>query len=937
MGSTCSQEREPERLDIYDKQRLWTTYSLANRNDRDLGLVDSDELWPGVLGFDREVIRLDRGCCACNGDADQTYGIPDVRVLEDDEDGPEPDPEKPTVTLRGAHDDMWFDDRYDGLNRFHSRNMERVQGRSHRALQEQGRRLRVELLSSRVPTAAIDEAGHTAAVDAYNKKHGITPTHSGANSSGDDSGEEGLSAAQLLERRAARAAARAAKAATAAAAEGVEGQPAEGEGEGGEPVEQKDADSDGGISPDEEDSPDELVETLVGRVGGNSLDSGSEKEEDPADVAAGGGNPRTRYRVMMGMLNGMSESQARAYDLELRKAEREARVAQRRALAASLGMTEEQVVALASEVRERERAEQRARLLDERAARRAAREEVRLAKQALREVHARAVAERRIAQALTDERERAEKEAADHAAAMERLHRVAAGLEGPPAVARETYDFAHIKFGVLTQEEIVRTELAEAAQTEEDRAEDERRQLRAERRAQRLGLSAEKLAEYLAEEREKLLQEREDRRNAAAAEGGRPLPPPPRRAANVTPIVAATLGVSHERIGSRSYETSAEGRARVAHRRASTSELAEGEAEGATGSARPNKPVSQAAVAAVVEATVEADAYEAGQRRREAAETAAIAALPAVLPEAAAAAAAETHVQVAPKGRIDPAKEVIEDGVRLINENELRWWEEKMLSKLSPDWSSFAKDKGKFRMSKAKISALELADSPNSGLQCFMGEVFIPEATPLQVFSSLYDLEERMSWDAGYVKNQVTHVFGGHPFANEIWFTRNDIPMVKSRDFIMVRAHALYRDLECLLRHRLRKQDMPDDAAAQCIFPASYDSGEARSREGEIEALSYVYRSVEHASVPEDKETLRAWSQGSSLIIKTPVPQNLGVGAVPPDDSLAMGREGCLVYFVSATDPKGSIPSFLVNTAGVSGIKDWVNKFIAHHAKKQSK
>ena len=50
-------------------------------------------------------------------------------------------------------------------------------------------------------------------------------------------------------------------------------------------------------------------------------------------------------------------------------AERAARRAQRRALAASLGMTEAQVAALAAEVRERERAEKRSRLVAERAAR----------------------------------------------------------------------------------------------------------------------------------------------------------------------------------------------------------------------------------------------------------------------------------------------------------------------------------------------------------------------------------------------------------------------------------------------------------------------------------------------------------------------------------------------------------------------------------------
>lgn len=1024
MGATCSQERPVEKVNMYDKQRMWTTYSLVNRDERELDSNQSHEFWPGVLGFDREVIRLDRGCCA-DDSLDQTYGIPDVRVLEDDDDPeptagskdkddnrPKPKPAelKPTVTLRGAHDDIWFDDIYDATNKLAtSRDFVALNEKETEQLQ----RMREERpafsrltkhdssLSNSNPdaNAAITDSASDASAAASATSASAETTDAASPDDTDDLEGGGLSTAALLAKHGPLSLG------GGTGEGGAEGETGDGPASGDTPTPlptytprtreamqkeaEAEAESDGGISPDEEDSPAELIDELLGNADSDESASDDDNEAKHADDngedhGEGEGvdrekaqkaaaeraeraerrrqrrarDPRTQYRIMMAMLNGMSRDQAAAYDRELRVAERAARKAQRKALAASLGMTEEQVVALAAEVRDRERAEKLARLQAERAARRAAREEVKLAKQTLREAHHKAWEEKQIARALAAERARQEAEAEEHRAAMERLARVAAGLDGPAAVARETYDFSHIKFGILTEEEKIRNELKEEAQTEEEKAEEERRHLRALRRARRLGLTGEALQAYLAREKAKADEERRARRDAIAAGGADAA-----AAAAAAEAAEASDGAGKVRRpgtrlppGFRMPEAEADALAQI--RVAAASAQARKDA-GVTGDededfrddehahgpshshgddhvAPPGgaSTASAAAISAVVAAETEALSYEAAQQQRAATEAAALAKLH--LPPVAQGDEGTTHLQVAPKGRVDPAKEVIEEGVRLINENELRWWEEKLLSKLSSDWSSFSKEKGKFRMFKAKISALDLANAPQSGLQAFISEIFIPHSTPMQVFHSLYDLDARKSWDLGYLKNEVTHEFQGHPFHNEVWFTRNEVPMIKSRDFLCIRAYTMYRDLRTLFKHRLAKTDMSDAEAAKCIIPARYESREALRADaaGEIAAISYMYRSIDHHSVPENKDTLRAWSQGAAFIYRVPAPTDgLGEGLNPPDETLTQGREGCMVYFVSATDPRGSIPSFLVNTAGVSGFKDWVNKFTNHHLK----
>jgi len=69
MGATCSQPRETRKIDLYADKRIWSTYSLENREEIEEEYEEQTEKrkskkWPGVYGFQHEVIKLEKGCFA---------------------------------------------------------------------------------------------------------------------------------------------------------------------------------------------------------------------------------------------------------------------------------------------------------------------------------------------------------------------------------------------------------------------------------------------------------------------------------------------------------------------------------------------------------------------------------------------------------------------------------------------------------------------------------------------------------------------------------------------------------------------------------------------------------------------------------------------------------------------------------------------------------
>jgi hypothetical protein len=307
---------------------------------------------------------------------------------------------------------------------------------------------------------------------------------------------------------------------------------------------------------------------------------------------------------------------------------------------------------------------------------------------------------------------------------------------------------------------------------------------------------------------------------------------------------------------------------------------------------------------------------------------------PSSKPQPAAEPAAESVRQVAAKGLSSRAAVV--DGVKLIALDEVRWWERHMLREVDEDqWKSFAYEDGKYSFYKADAGALQQDGAGNKDLKVFLGQLFIPNKSPVEVFHQLYDVPTREKWDNCYMINEISHTFPDQPFHNELWFTRVRIPVMKARDFLLLRGYVLYLDAQGLIGSHMAGHDSaPPSLEAAVVDPdRDYKEYLAEGRKQELQAITYMYRSAEHASQPEDKETLRAFSQGANLFYSTPQPKTMKLNGVEmplPEDRVSKGRQGTLMYLVSSNDPKASVPAWMINSAAVSSFKDWCKLVLKH-------
>jgi len=278
------------------------------------------------------------------------------------------------------------------------------------------------------------------------------------------------------------------------------------------------------------------------------------------------------------------------------------------------------------------------------------------------------------------------------------------------------------------------------------------------------------------------------------------------------------------------------------------------------------------------------------------------------------------------------------EGVRLIDQYDFIWWEERLLQDPAKHkWKLYDTNPGVSRVYTATLNDSTVRNdfvSMNKSIKIYRAEVFIPDATPLNCFRNMYDVTERMTWDVEYKENLVTKTFPGYPFHNDLWYCYYD--SVKAYEFLMVRAYSMYRDAGTWVRHRVAGTNVPDDEIDKVythpeLSAYDYTDPTAAGRlppelvdelSKQPEALSYIYRSVDHPSKPATKK--RALSQGMCMFVKTPLPPGTGF-----DDQLSMGREGTLFLTISATDlDMNAMVRMLVESQGPGQFQKWCEKFI---------
>lgn len=341
-----------------------------------------------------------------------------------------------------------------------------------------------------------------------------------------------------------------------------------------------------------------------------------------------------------------------------------------------------------------------------------------------------------------------------------------------------------------------------------------------------------------------------------------------------------------------------------------------------------------------------------------------------------------TVKQIAPKGkRLGGEEQVVIEGAKLVGRSEFVWWEEKMLEDVSDPkaWNPFASQEGQFKLYQGTVSkGLEGAEvQMKKDIQIFKAYIFVPNATPLDCFEAMYDLNVRKQWDSDYDANEILRAFSGHPFHNDIWYSRTvSVPLFKARDFLTMRAYSLYKSAFNVLKHRRAKTQVPEadiddtfmdpDIAASDLIaikdPSSVSaSGYALTNKlnaanklkknekrknkstphaepeggysddlyAPVEAATYIYRSVDHSSMPPVDDVVRAVCQGAGFMFQVPLSDRFPPNVKELDLSLAQGRTGTFFIIMSASDPQLNLfARAAADKLAVDGFTKWCRRFI---------